>query len=241
MLYLIKYLSIVIVFVIASSASGADTGWQEIGVRGGTGQRHGENFNQWEITAAYQLPWDWKLNSDWQINTRLNTSIGALDGESKTAAIFTLGPGLLLMSPDSSFSFEAGISPTLLSRNRFKKVDFGSAFQFTSFIGLNYSIDQHIIVNACFQHMSNAGIDDENEEFQKRFVAVLPKEFVAEFEKRFIRVRDSEVDRGKRRASRGQQVWKAAQKMIVAIGIEPTDWFYFTHEIYDYFHQKNTA
>ncbi len=162
MLYLIKYFSIVIIFVVSSSASSAESGWQEISARGGTGKRHGESFNQWEIAAAYRLPWDWKLNSDWQINTRLNTSLGALHGDRKTAAVFTLGPGLLLMNPDSSFSFEAGFSPTLLSRNRFKKVDFGSALQFTSFIGLNYSIDRHFTVNARFQHMSNAGTDNEN-------------------------------------------------------------------------------
>lgn len=74
--------------------------------------------------------------------------------------------------------------------------------------------------------------------FQKRFDSVLPEEFVNEFENRFMRKRDSEVDRGRRRTSRAMLVWKAAQKMIVAIGIEPTDWFYSSYEIYDYFNSK---
>ena len=66
----------------------------------------------------------------------------------------------------------------------------------------------------------------------------MPEEFVNEFEKRFMRNHDSEVDRGRRRTSRALLVWKAAQKMIVAIGIEPTDWFYSSYEIYDYFNSK---
>jgi len=78
----------------------------------------------------------------------------------------------------------------------------------------------------------------KNQNFQKRFDSVLPEEFVAEFEKRFIRKRDSEVDSGKRRTSRAMQVWKAAQKMIVSIKVEPTDWYFSTYEIYDYFHSK---
>ncbi len=81
-------------------------------------------------------------------------------------------------------------------------------------------------------------IAEENKNFQKRFYSVLPDEFVSEFEKRFMRKRDSEVDRGNRRTSRAMHIWKAAQKMIVSIGIEPTDWFYSTYEIYDYFYSK---
>lgn len=81
-------------------------------------------------------------------------------------------------------------------------------------------------------------IEEKNLIFRTRFDSMLPIEFVSEFEKRFMRKRDSEVDRGKRRRSRAMHVWKAAQKMIVAVGIEPTDWFYSTYEIYDYFYTK---
>lgn len=64
----------------------------------------------------------------------------------------------------------------------------------------------------------------------------LPLEFVAEFEKRFIRVRDSETESGRRKKSRAHIVWRAAQKTIVAVQIEPSEWFYHIHEIYDHFH-----
>ena len=65
----------------------------------------------------------------------------------------------------------------------------------------------------------------------------LPIEFVSEFEKRFIRVRDSETITGRRKKSRAHIIWRAAQKAIAAIQIEPSEWFYHIHEIYDHFHR----
>jgi hypothetical protein len=38
-----------------------------------------------------------------------------------------------------------------------------------------------------------------------------------------------------RSRTRSYVVWRAAQKMIVAIGVEPSEWFYNIHPIYDYF------
>lgn len=81
-------------------------------------------------------------------------------------------------------------------------------------------------------------MEAKKKELQTRFDSVLPEEFVVEFERRFIRKRDSEVDSGKRRTSRAMHVWKAAQKMIIAVGIDPSDWFYSTYDICDYFYHK---
>ncbi len=78
----------------------------------------------------------------------------------------------------------------------------------------------------------------DREENRKRFTSVLPEVFVDEFESRFIRVRDSETKNGKRRVSRATTIWQAAQRMIIGLQIEPSEWFYHTHEIYDYFYDK---
>jgi hypothetical protein len=72
----------------------------------------------------------------------------------------------------------------------------------------------------------------------RRYDSVLPMEFVAEFEERFVRARDSETTRGLRKKSRCNAIWKAAQRVIVAVQIDPSDWLYHTHEIYDYFHRQ---
>jgi hypothetical protein len=79
---------------------------------------------------------------------------------------------------------------------------------------------------------------EKEEEFQKRFDSVLPKEFVDEFEKRFLYKRDLGFDDNKRSLSKPRTVWKAAQKMIVAVGLEPSDWFYSHYDLYDYLYQQ---
>src|ERR1700722_10276186 len=81
-------------------------------------------------------------------------------------------------------------------------------------------------------------IAEEQLQVQRRFDSVLPAEFVSEFELRFIRKVDSQVQQGFRKNSRAFTAWRAAQKMIVAIGVEPSDWFYYTFEIYEYFYQR---
>jgi hypothetical protein len=78
----------------------------------------------------------------------------------------------------------------------------------------------------------------EREQYLRRFDSVLPEEFVAEFEMRFVRVRDSETLKGLRKKSRSHCIWKAVQKAIIELQIDPSDWIYQTHEIYDYFHRQ---
>ena len=82
-------------------------------------------------------------------------------------------------------------------------------------------------------------MEDERFQLQKRHDAVLPYEFVAEFEERFIRKSVRQTEEGFRRSASAYKKWQAAQRMIVAIGTDPSEWFYDTYKIYDYFyHQK---
>ncbi|MCK5697764.1 MAG: acyloxyacyl hydrolase [Gammaproteobacteria bacterium] len=136
--------------------------WQEIGLQGGAGSRHGEHFNQWEVTTTYSLPWHWQLGENWEIKTQATASLGILDGEGRQATIFTIGPNFVLMSPYKKLNFEVGINPTWMSKDKFKKVNFGSKFQFTSSLGINYSISEYLIIKIRVQHMSNAGISNHN-------------------------------------------------------------------------------
>jgi hypothetical protein len=72
---------------------------------------------------------------------------------------------------------------------------------------------------------------------RNRVQAVLPTEFVEEFELRFIRACDRHQD-SSQRIKRATTIWRAAQHMVAGIGIEASDWFLFQHEIYDYFATK---
>ena len=73
---------------------------------------------------------------------------------------------------------------------------------------------------------------------QKRFDSFLPEEFIDEFERRFVKRRELEGVIKRATKSKAPYVWKAAQNMIVSVGIEPSDWFYSHHAIYDYFYDK---
>ena len=155
--------SIIVLFINASAARGAEQEWVEAGARIGFSKSvHGESFNQLEIAAAWRLPWTWMLDSGWRLDSRINASAGVLHGGGDTAAIATTGPGLAWVSPSQQFTVEAGISPTLVSRHEFGNADFGGIFQFTSFIGLNYRIGKQTTTSFRVQHMSNAGIYDRN-------------------------------------------------------------------------------
>ena len=79
------------------------------------------------------------------------------------------------------------------------------------------------------------------EKIRRRYEASLPSTFVAEFEKRFVRSHDSQTDQGLRRNTRAFVVWRAAQRMVMHICVEPSEWFYHTHEIYDYFHAQKMS
>jgi hypothetical protein len=156
--------SAIALFTIASAVKGADQNWVEVGVRFGFGEEvHGEKFNQLEIGAAYRLPWDWKLDTGWILESRINASAGAFHHDGgDTAAIGAIGPGFALVSPTQQYTLETGISPTLMSQHKFGEADFGGTIQFTTFIGLNSRLGKRISASFRVQHMSNASIYDHN-------------------------------------------------------------------------------
>jgi len=84
-------------------------------------------------------------------------------------------------------------------------------------------------------------IAQEKANEQLRFDAVLPSEFVAEFEARFIRSRNNNIEQNRKRTTRAYVRWRSAQRMIAAIGIEPAEWFYHYDRIYDYFFVKQVS
>ena len=78
------------------------------------------------------------------------------------AALATLGPLLAVGWEGFPISVEGGSGPTILSRSEFETKDFGDPVQFTSHIGLYWDITKHWRAGYRFQHMSNAGISQDN-------------------------------------------------------------------------------
>ena len=79
---------------------------------------------------------------------------------------------------------------------------------------------------------------DKELKFQLLNAAALPEEFVSEFEERFVRPRnDLSKKEYKARHHSRFTAWRTAQKIIVAVGVEPTNWLYHQDRFYDQFHK----
>jgi len=147
-------------FLATHQGSAAGLELESAGARGGVSDN--ANFTQAEFFLDCKLPWRWDWASDWHLQTKLNSSLGWLEAESRNAAIGTVGPALLLKYDQVPVNLEGGSSPTLMSRHTFGERDLGSIFQFTTHIGLNWDITNHLRLGYRFSHMSNAGIDSRH-------------------------------------------------------------------------------
>jgi lipid A 3-O-deacylase len=122
----------------------------------------GQSFYQAELFANWNLPWAWDLGREWSLPTRLDVSTGWLSDTVDNAAIGTAGPTLILRRERLPVSLELGVSPALISQYHFDSRNFGSYFQFTTHVGLNWDFAAHWRLSYRLQHMSNAGLADHN-------------------------------------------------------------------------------
>jgi len=85
------------------------------------------------------------------------------------------------------------------------------------------------------EHLRN--LEMKQREVCLKYNSFLPEEFVQEFERLFVKKRNLKENTRKRKTQR-QVTWTSAQKMIVTIGIEPSEWYYNIDAIYDYFYDE---
>ena len=146
---------------VASRADGFSM--ESVGVRGGfQADCSNRDFYQLEGFGNLNLPWGWDLGKEWYLQSRLDLSLGWLNGRGESAAIGSVGPSLILSRARLPLSFDGGVLPTGLSQNEFGSYDFGMDFQFTSYLGLNWDFAPHWCFGYRFQHMSNAGLAASN-------------------------------------------------------------------------------
>ncbi|MBI2519769.1 MAG: hypothetical protein HYV97_05110 [Bdellovibrio sp.] len=81
---------------------------------------------------------------------------------------------------------------------------------------------------------------NKQKDFQERFISKLPEEFVSEFEKRFVTKTFLSKDRNYD-GNRFLRLWKAAQKLILAIEGEPSEWYFNLYDFYDYFTDRQLS
>jgi hypothetical protein len=149
--------------VVVTGARAGDFALESAGLRAGVSYHCPEDrFLQTEGFTKWSLPWSWDLGAKWTLRPQLDLSAGWLSGRGNDGFVGTIGPTLRLSRDGLPLALTAGISPTILSDTEYGSKDFGFPLQFTSHVGLEWQPHAHIDVGYRFQHMSNAGLGEQN-------------------------------------------------------------------------------
>lgn len=89
-------------------------------------------------------------------------SAGWLGGRGEDGVVGRLGPMLSLGHARVPVELLSGVSPTILSRQKFGNRDFGAPLQFASHAGLLAKLGRRVTVGYRFQHTSNASLHRHN-------------------------------------------------------------------------------
>ena len=150
-----------ILFPGSAAASEPDS-WQIGGRLGFDDGRNDENFNQVEVFVTRLLPLPFASGDRLSSAVSLEASAGLLSGANTHGFVGTIGPGLALGLWGERLWLKAGISPTVISQDRYGDEDLGGPVQFTSHIGASVKIYKALSLGYRFQHMSNAGLYRHN-------------------------------------------------------------------------------
>jgi len=129
-------------------------------------------FHQAESFLNCRLPWAWDFGRGFQVQSRVDFSLGWLGDSHDSAVIGSAGPSLVLTYKTLPLSLEGGVTPVLMSRDNYSARGLGSLFQVTSHVGLNVDVTRHIRLGYRLQHMSNCGIATPNPGLNLHFFGV---------------------------------------------------------------------
>ena len=117
-----------------------------------------EDFEEYDVSANFELPWKRGFTSGWSMDTLLMASAGTLRGTEKTALVVSLIPEVILESEDGGFTLDLGAGGALFSRHRFGSQDFGGSFQFALTLGVGVPLYENLRLGYRFLHYSDAGV-----------------------------------------------------------------------------------
>jgi len=150
------------ILVLPVPAWTLDNPVREFGIRGGIDASGGkENYSAREVYLLYEFPWSVPIRALSDMRVRFDAGFGDLEGREKSGFWAAIGGDLVYRPFGDFLDFEAGWRPTWLSDYRFGDDDLGGSFQFSSHVGLALHW-RKTTWGYRFQHISNAGIYDEN-------------------------------------------------------------------------------
>ncbi|WP_175507849.1 acyloxyacyl hydrolase [Halomonas korlensis] len=159
-------LAMVLACLLAASPSFADDlELQSLGLRARVsektllGEEAPEDFEEYDLSANFALPWETYATSGWGMGTRLMASAGLLRGVGENALVVSVIPELTLGSEDGRFLLDLGAGGALFSRHRFGMQDFGGPFQFALTLGIGGPLYRQLGLGYRFLHYSDAGVN----------------------------------------------------------------------------------
>ncbi len=137
-----------------------DTTW-EVGAQAGPSFNDKDSsFGQYEALLNYRLPWRWDLGTV-GLGMRVISTLGSLHGGGDVGAIGSLGLGFVL-GDGHDLNLRVGSAATYITEDKYGNENLGTHFQFTSHIGVTYRFWNALSARFRVQHMSNAGLSDDN-------------------------------------------------------------------------------
>ena len=124
------------------------------------GKKAAEDFSNYDVSASFKFPWAWEAESGWEADTRLMTSLGAIQGGEQTALTVSLIPqvAVQLRGWERWFALDIGAGGAVLSRSRFGDQDFGGHWQFAATGGLSIPLFKQLKLGYRYLHYSDAGL-----------------------------------------------------------------------------------
>jgi hypothetical protein len=122
------------------------------------GEQQPENFQEYDLTGNFGLPWQGYSTSGWGVGTRLMASAGVIYGGGETGLVGSLIPGIAVGSEDARVFLDMGAGLALLSRSQFGTQDFGGSFQFALTVGAGFPVYKQLGLGYRFLHYSDASV-----------------------------------------------------------------------------------
>ena len=120
------------------------------------------SFNLYEAVGSFRLPWSYAWESGWLFATEVDITAGNLRAAQDNGFIASAGPGFTLAIPQRWMSFVLGLRVVYLNDYQFGGEDLGGNLSFLQELGVEFKVYSGLHAGYRFQHMSNAGIYDNN-------------------------------------------------------------------------------
>lgn len=121
------------------------------------GKDQPEAFSEYDLWAAFRLPWQAYGESDWGVGTRLLTSAGYLEAVGSSALVVSVLPMVAFGTRDGRFTVDLGAGVAVLSQTKFGQADFGGSVQGALTFGVGIPLYQRFGVGYRFMHYSDWG------------------------------------------------------------------------------------